>query len=105
MRADILVFVIGLLTVPLVANAQTPNTYNGRKLEDAPVPAIMPPGVSPADSVSRPGSGTIDAGPLNATPFSDTPSGVLSDGGTQTSKSDRTLSPADTSGVTPNLSR
>jgi hypothetical protein len=73
-------------------------------LAPAPVPRVEPPGVSPADRVAGPGS-PVAAGPVNSTPFSATPSGMLSEGGEQTSQHDRTLAPTDGTGVTPNLGR
>ena len=65
------------------------------------MPSIPEPGLSPADRVAGEGSRTLDAGPTNSTPFSSTPSGTLSSGGTQASNSDRVNAPADGSGVTP----
>lgn len=89
----------------LVADNTVSNTVNGRPLVDAPVPGGIPAGVAPVDRAAGEGSRTLDAGPVNSTPFSSTPSGTLSDGGTQTSKSDRVDAPSGGSGVTPNLGK
>ncbi len=122
MRSSTLVLAIGLLASPLallaspdnaasaagfaeLVAAQTQDTVNGHVLTDAPVPTVGPAGVSPADRVAGEGSRTLDAGPTNSTPFSNEPSGTLSSGGTQTSNADRVNSPADASGVTPNLGK
>ena len=120
MHASTLVLAVGLLASPLallgspenaveaeafpmLVAGPADNTVNGHVLTDAPVPSIPEPGLSPADRVAGEGSRTLDAGPTNSTPFSSTPSGTLSSGGTQASNSDRVNAPADSSGVTPNL--
>lgn len=73
-------------------------TINGRPLQDAPVP---PPaaGVAPVDRVAGPGSRSLSAGPVNATPFSAAPQSGQASG-----------SPASPNGepggdVTPNLGK
>ena len=122
MRSNTIVLAVGLLAAPLsllaapgsatpqagnilLAAAPLEGSVNGHPLEPAPTPTVGPPGVSPVDRVAGPGSHTLDAGPTNSTPFSDTPTGSLSEGGTEGSQRDRTLSPSDSSGVTPNLGR
>ena len=122
MRSSTIVLAIGLLASPLallaspdsmasadsftqLVGAQSSDTVNGRVLTDAPVPSIGPTGVTPSDRVAGEGSRTLDAGPTNSTPFSSTPSGTLSSGGSQTSNTDRVNAPSDASGVTPNLGR
>ena len=125
MHSRTIVLAVGLLAAPLsmltvpsaslsqstggsalwAAAAPIQDSVNGRALEPAPVPSIGPVGLSPADRVAGPGSRALEAGPLNSTPFSSTPSGTLSEGGDQASQSDRTLAPSDSSGVTPNLGR
>ena len=84
-------------------------TIGGRPTVDAPLSNLPDQGISPVDRVAQPGSRTLesgpDAGPINGTPFSSTPTGTLSDGGTQIARSDRTLAPADGDGVVPNLGR
>ncbi len=118
MHSRAIVVAIGLLAAPLsfldTPKAATPvwlaadpveSSVNGHRLESAPVPTVGPPGISPVDRVAGAGSRTLDAGPVNSTPFSATPSGTLSSGGDQESVRDRVQSPADTSGVTPNLGR
>ncbi len=122
MRSSTLVLAVGLFTSPMaflvtpdtgagatgfptLAAAQTDETVNGHVLTDAPVPNIAPPGLPPVDRVAGEGSRTLDAGPTNSTPFSSTPSGTLSSGGTQVSNADRVNAPADGTGVTPNLGR
>ena len=122
MHSRTIVLAVGLLAAPLsllAAPDQSPATtadlwqvaapadatINGHALEPAPIPTVGPAGVSPVDRVAGAGSHTLDAGPVNSTPFSDTPSGTLSSGGDQVSERDRALSPADTTGVTPNLGR
>lgn len=122
MRSSTLVLAIGLLASPLallaspdntavaagfptLAAAQGSETINGHVLTDAPVPSVGPAGVAPVDRVGGEGSRTLDAGPTNSTPFSSTPTGSLSSGGTQVSNADRVNSPADGAGVTPNLGK
>ena len=123
MRSSTIVFAVGLLAVPLslmadpqglstgssgfFLTAATPQegSVNGHPLEPAPVPSIQTPGLSPADRVAAPGSRTLDAGPVNSTPFSATPTGTLSEGGAEASQRDRTLAPSDGGGVTPNLGK
>ena len=126
MRSSTIVLAVGLLAAPLslvsvpnslpdsgtgpsifmhMANAQTPNTVNGRRLEDAPVPGITPGGISPAERAGGPGSGTLDAGPANGTPFSAAPIGTFSQEASETSQSGRAPAPTNSNGVTPNLSR
>ena len=78
---------------------------DGRVLQPAPVPSIDPPGVAPVDRVAGAGSRTLDAGPVNSTPFSATPTGTLSSGADQPSVRDRVRSPADATESTPNLGR
>ena len=120
MRTITLIAGIGFLACPLAllssqqktaaapllqpAADQTETTLNGRPLNDAPVPSVEPPGLPPQDRVAQPSS-PIAAGPVNATPFSGTPSITLSEGGTQTAEKDRVLTPADTTGVIPNLGK
>ncbi len=119
MRSHTIVLAVSLLAAPLslvglpessAAGAPPPdqavsNTINGRALLPAPVPDGLEGGVSPVDRVAQPGSHSLDAGPINGTPFSDTPTGTLSDGGTQIDRGDRTFTPADSPGATPNLGR
>ena len=122
MHSRSIVLAIGLLAAPLslliapdsassgqgnmwLTAATTEDTVNGRQLLPAPVPDALPPGVAATDRVAEPGSHTLSAGPTNSTPFSDTPTGTLSEGGDQGSQRDRSLAPADASGVTPNLGR
>ena len=122
MRSNIIVLAVGLLAAPLsllaapdsttppsgnvlLAAAPLEGSVNGHPLEPAPIPTVGPAGVSPVDRVAGPGSHTLDAGPTNSTPFSDTPTGSLSEGGTEGSQRDRTLSPSDTTGMTPNLGK
>lgn len=121
MRSHTIVLAVSLLAAPLslvglpdsgasAAGAPPPdqtvsNTINGRALLPAPVPDGPESGVSPVDRVAQPGTHSLDAGPINGTPFSDTPSGTLSDGGTQIDRGDRTFTPADSPGATPNLGR
>ena len=122
MRSSTIVLAVGLLTSPLallvspgngadaagfvqLVAGQTDNTVNGHVLTDAPVPNVEPPGLAPVDRVAGEGSRTLDAGPTNSTPFSSTPTGTLSSGGTQASNADRVNAPADGSGVTPNLGK
>ncbi len=122
MRSSTIVLAIGLLAAPLAlivspdneasaagsqvfAAAQSQDTINGHVLTDAPVSSIPPQGVAPVDRVAGEGSRTLDAGPINSTPFSSTPTGTLSSGGTQVSNADRVNAPADASGVTPNLGK
>ena len=90
---------------PTLVAGQTNDTVNGHVLTDAPVPSVGPRGLSPTDRVAGEGSRTLDAGPVNSTPFSSTPSGTLSSGGSQASNSDRVNAPSDGSGVTPNLGK
>ncbi len=121
MHSRLIALAVGLLAVPL-ALAATPGTassqaslfpvaalpedsVNGHLLTPAPMPSELPPGVPAVDRVAEPGSHTLSAGPTNSTPFSDTPTGTLSEGGDQGSQRDRTMSPADTSGETPNLGK
>ena len=122
MRSSIIVFSVSLLVTPLallaspdniasatgfaqLVGAQSGDTVNGRILTDAPVPTVGPAGISPANRVAGEGSRTLDAGPTNSTPFSSSPSGTLSSGGTQIGNSDRVNAPASGSGVTPNLGK
>ena len=122
MHSSILVLAVGLLATPLalrvssngdaaaagfpmLAAVQADETVNGRVLTDAPVPSIPPAGLAPVDRVAGAGSRTLDAGPVNSTPFSSTPSGTLSSGGTQASSADRVNAPSDGEGVTPNLGK
>jgi hypothetical protein len=121
MRSNIIVLVVGLLAAPLSLLATpgpTPEptnvllaadtlegSVNGHALEPAPLPTVGPAGVSPVDRVAGPGSHALDAGPTNSTPFSATPSGTLSEGGSQVSQRDRTEAPSDATGVTPNLGK
>jgi hypothetical protein len=122
MRSSTLVLTIGMLASPLalLANPQSAQmtdgliqlaqvtapsqtapdqSINGRPLLDAPVPSISPPGVSPANRVAAPGSRSLTAGPVNATPFSAGPTSGLQSGSQAT--------PNGTPGgdVTPNLGR
>ena len=80
-------------------------TIGGRPTVDAPLSNLPDQGIAPVDRGAQPGSRALDAGPINGTPFSSTPTGTLSDGGTQIARSDRTLAPADGDGVVPNLGR
>ena len=121
MRSHSIVLAVSLLAFPLsllglpdsgasAAGAPPPdqkvsNTINGHVLLPAPVPNGLEDGVSPVDRVAEPGTHSFDAGPINGTPFSDTPSGTLSDGGTQIDRGDRTFTPADAPDATPNLGR
>ena len=123
MRSSTIVLAVGLLSAPLSFLAgRTPdaalpfdafNPANVRPVQalvkpgftDAPVSSIPPDGVSPVDRAAGAGTRSFDAGPVNSTPFSDTPTGTLSDGGTQVSRGDRTLAPSDGNGVTPNLGK
>ena len=121
MHSRLIALAVGLLAVPL-ALAATPGTassqaslfpvaalpedsVNGHLLTPAPMPSELPPGVPAVDRVAAPGRHTLSAGATNSTPFSDTPTGTLSEGGAQGSQRDRTMSPADTSGETPNLGK
>ena len=92
MQSSILVLITGLLTAPLAligppgnAPGQTKlaqsvqystgapeQTIHGRPLTDAPVPDSLP-GVAPADRAGGMGSRSLEAGPVNATPFSAAP--------------------------------
>ncbi len=121
MHSRTIVLIIGVLAAPLSLQvapqtsasgtgnlwltAGTEDSVNGHVLTPAPVSNLDPDGVSAVDRAAQPGSHTLDAGPTNSTPFSSTPSGTLSEGGDQGSQRDRSLSPADQSGVTPNLGR
>ena len=121
MRSNTIVLAIGLLAAPLsllaapdpaptpanllLAAAPLEGSVNGHALEPAPLPTVGPAGISPVDRVAGPGSHALDAGPTNSTPFSATPSGTLSEGGSQGSQRDRTEAPSDTTGVTPNLGK
>ncbi len=123
MRSSTIVLAVGLLAAPLallaspdstavaagfpqlIAQNDVSNTVNGRPLVDAPVPSIPPAGLPPVDRVAGEGGRALAAGPTNSTPFSNTPSGMLSDGGTQVANADRVYAPANDSGVTPNLSK
>jgi hypothetical protein len=123
MRPTMIVLAVGLLSAPLsllgapespaaatdflnVADtAVTQTEVNGHLLVPAPMPTVGPPTVSRVDRLAGPGTHSMDAGPINGTPFSDTPSGTLSNGGSQVSQGDRSLSPSDGSGVTPNLGK
>jgi hypothetical protein len=91
--------------LPIADTAVTQTEVNGHLLVPAPVPAIGPATLSRTDTLAGPGTHSMDAGPINSTPFSDTPSGTLSNGGAQISQADRSLAPADGSGVTPNLGK
>ena len=122
MRSNTIVLAVGLLATPLsLLAASSPgapapaniwtaaavpfeSSINGHARHPAPRPPVGPPGVAPVDRVAGPGSRTLDAGPVNSTPFSDTPTGTLSGGGTQESVRDRTVAPAGSS-VTPNLGK
>ena len=88
----------------LVADGPT-KSINGRPLVDAPLSSLGPAGLPPVDRAAQPGTASQDAGPVNGTPFSATPSGTLSEGGSQTDQHDRSLAPADAGGVVPNLGR
>ena len=122
MRSSTIVLAVGLLTSPLALLASpdstasaagislvadpplSSETVNGHPL--LPAPTVTPDdGVAPVDRVAGSGSRTLDAGPVNSTPFSNTPSGTLSSGGTQISNADRVESPSGGAGVTPNLGR
>ena len=121
MHSRTIVLAVGLLAAPLsmLANpggapgaepiwpaaAPLQDTVNGRPLESAPVPSVETPGLAPVDRVAGSGGRTLDAGPVNSTPFSAAPSGTLSEGGDQISQRDRTVAPAGGAGVTPNLGR
>ena len=119
MRSHTIILAVGLLAAPLSlgglsesdaagappADQGVSNTINGRALLPAPVPSELEAGVSPVDRMAQPGSHSLNAGPINGTPFSDTPTGTLSDGGTQIDRGDRTFTPADSPGATPNLGR
>ncbi len=121
MRSHTIVLAAGLLAAPLSlfglpdsgANAAAPqpadqhvsNTINGRPLLPAPMPNGLEPGISPVDRVAQPGTHSFNAGPINGTPFSDTPTGTLSDGGAQIDSGDRAFTPADAPDATPNLGR
>ena len=121
MRSSTIVLAVGLFATPLAmlaspdntASAAAPSfplatstdTVNGHVLTDAPVPNSPPAGLPAVDRVAGEGSRTLDAGPTNSTPFSGSPSGTLSSGGTQVSSADRVNAPADDSGVVPNLGR
>ena len=85
--------------------APTETAVNGRPLTDAPLSSLGPEGRPPVDRAARPGTASSDAGPVNGTPFSATPSGTLSEGGSQTDQHDRSLAPANADGVVPNLGR
>ena len=121
MRSHTIVLAVSLLAAPLSliglpesgasaagappADQKLSNTINGHALLPAPMPDGSESGLSPVDRVAQPGSHSLDAGPINGTPFSDTPSGTLSDGGTQIDRGDRTYTPADSPDATPNLGR
>ncbi len=121
MRPHSIILAVSLLAAPLSllglpdsganaagappADQRVSNTVNGRALLPAPVPSGLEDGVSPVDRAAEPGTHSFDAGPINGTPFSDTPTGTLSDGGTQIDRGDRTFTPADSPGATPNLGR
>jgi hypothetical protein len=118
MRSSTIVLAVVLLSSPLALLASPDSTAsaagfpiaadaqgNDTVLKDAPVPSVGPAGVAPVDRVAGAGGRTLDAGPANSTPFSSTPTGTLSSGGTQTSNSDRIGSPAGGDGVTPNLGK
>lgn len=105
MRPNTLVLFLGLLAAPLAlfANPQTTamadglvqmvqlttggpgtttapqETINGRPLEPAPTGGPMP-GVSPVDRAAGPGSRSLTAGPINATPFSAGPTSAVQSG-------------------------
>jgi hypothetical protein len=80
-------------------------SIDGRPTVDAPLSNLPVEGLPPVDRVAGPGSHALASGPINGTPFSSTPTGTLSEGGTQIAQSDRTLAPADADGVVPNLGR
>ncbi len=83
----------------------TKATPDGRPLEDAPLSNLGPQNLPAVDRAALPGTHSADAGPINGTPFSDTPSGTLSEGGSQADQHDRSFAPANDSGVVPNLGR
>lgn len=92
MQSSILVLITGLLTAPLAlvgtagsapmqnkpvqtvqySTGAPEQTIHGRPLTDAPVPDALPK-VAPVDRAAGPGSRSLDAGPVNATPFSAAP--------------------------------
>lgn len=80
-------------------------TINGHVLTDAPVSTLLPEHLPPVDRAAQPGARALAAGPVNATPFSDAPTGTLSGGGVAGSQGGRTLASPDADGVTPNLGR
>ena len=122
MHSRTIVLAVGLLAAPLsllvapqaastgasnmlLIAASPEDTVNGHVLTPAPISGLPTPGVPAEDRVAQPGH-TLDAGPINSTPFSDSPTGTLSEGGDQASQRDRTLAPADSdSGAVPNLGK
>ncbi len=88
MRSSTLVLTIGLLATPFALLANPPpgptpggsmqlaqnsavapqQSINGRPLLDAPTGGPLP-GVAPVDRAGGPGSPSLTAGPVNATPF------------------------------------
>ncbi len=84
-----------------VMRVQALNRY--QPFTPAPVSPLSGSGqLPPSERAAGPGSHSFDAGPVNGTPFSDTPSGTLSDGGAQVSRGDRTYTEGN---VTPNLGK
>ncbi len=121
MRSSTIVLAVGLLAAPLalltspdntaaaegfpqlLADNDVSNTVNGRPLADAPTPSVEPAGVAPSERVA--GARTVEAGPVNSTPFSNTPSGTVSGGGDQIANADRVDAPSNDPVVTPDLSK
>ena len=80
-------------------------SVGGRPLVDAPLSALGPTALPPVDRAAQPGTHSDSAGPVNGTPFSSTPSGTLSEGGTQPDQHDRSFAASNNSGVVPNLGK
>ncbi len=90
----------------LAADQTAPTaSVGGRPLVDAPLSALGPSALPPVDRAAQPGTHADSAGPVNGTPFSSTPSGTLSEGGTQPDQHDRSFAASNGSGVVPNLGR
>ena len=92
---------------PLLAADQTvgSSTLGGRPLVDAPLSTLGPARLPPVDRAAQPGTHSDSAGPVNGTPFSATPSGTLSEGGTQPDQHDRSFAASNDTGVVPNLGK
>ncbi len=126
MRSSTIVLAVGLFAAPL-ALLTTPDVskgggnifaearaqgsapggqpLNNRTFTDAPVSNLATPGVAPADRVAGEGGRTLDAGPVDGTPFSNLPAGYLADGGSQITERDRVYQPKEGQDTTPSLSR